>query len=58
MNIQSNVETSGRFASLAGEESIERTKKALEANGFEVVVVDTFEEAKEAVLPGFRRAPK
>ena len=38
------------FAELADEASLARTKKALEANGFEVFVVDSGAEAKAKVL--------
>jgi acyl-CoA hydrolase len=39
-----------RYTTLAEDAVIERTKKALEANGFEVFVVDDAEEAKAKVL--------
>ena len=39
-----------RFTKLADDETIARTRKALEANGFEVFVVDSGEEARAKVL--------
>jgi LUD domain len=50
MDMQTAFVPSPQFTSLAGPDRLERTKKALEANGFEVVVVDSLAEAKDAVL--------
>lgn len=44
-----------KFATVVEEEVIQQTVEALENNGFSVEVVDTLEEAKEAVL---ERIPK
>lgn len=42
--------TTTNWEALAGEAQIDETVKALEANGFKTLVVDTAEEAKQAVL--------
>lgn len=43
------------YATVASDEAVQKTKQALEANGFKVQVVDTLDEARQAVLD---RIPK
>lgn len=50
MNAVTPFKPDPKYTALAEEETIERTKKALEANGFEVFVVDSATEAKAKVL--------
>ncbi len=50
MDMQVANTPSAEFTTVADPDRVARTKKALEANGFEVVVVDSLAEAKDAVL--------
>jgi hypothetical protein len=50
MNAVTPFKPDPRYTSLAEDAVIERTKKALEANGFEVFVVDSGEAAKAKIL--------
>ena len=46
MNAVTPFKPDPKYTALAAEDTIERTKKALEANGIEVFVVDSAAEAK------------
>jgi len=50
MNAVTAFKPDPKYTELAEDSAIERTKKALEANGFEVFVVDSAAEANTAVL--------
>src|SRR5665213_117829 len=50
MNAVTPFKPDPKYTALAAEDTIERTKKALEANGIEVFVVDSAAEAKAKVL--------
>ena len=50
MNAVTAFKPDPKYTALAEDEAIERAKKALEANGFEVFVVDSATEAKAKVL--------
>jgi hypothetical protein len=50
MNAVTAFKPDPRYTALAEDATIDRTKKALEANGFEVFVVDSAAEAKAKVL--------
>jgi hypothetical protein len=50
MNAVAAFKPDPKYTALAKEDTIERTKKALEANGIEVFVVDSAAEAKAKVL--------